>query len=173
MHVNACGENSMQQTAARKPVLRPAQAQPAAASKNREKKENGEKGIGARGRNRTGTVFPPRDFKSLASTNFATRAGGEAKEWRLEPESNRRTRLCRPLYHHSTIQPLCLSGAAIFPAMADKNKCFFRSAIARGVKQQRPVCDWPLGKFWSGKRDSNSRPQPWQGCALPTELFPL
>ena len=26
--------------------------------------------------------------------------------------------------------------------------------------------------FWSGKRDSNSRPQPWQGCALPAELFP-
>ena len=26
--------------------------------------------------------------------------------------------------------------------------------------------------FLSGKRDSNSRPQPWQGCALPTELFP-
>ena len=30
---------------------------------------------GARGRTRTGTVLPPRDFKSLASTNFATRAG--------------------------------------------------------------------------------------------------
>src|SRR5690606_25191547 len=28
-------------------------------------------------------------------------------------------------------------------------------------------------EIWSGKRDSNSRPQPWQGCALPTELFPL
>src|SRR5688572_12309930 len=26
--------------------------------------------------------------------------------------------------------------------------------------------------IWSGKRGSNSRPQPWQGCALPTELFP-
>ena len=26
--------------------------------------------------------------------------------------------------------------------------------------------------FLSGKRGSNSRPQPWQGCALPTELFP-
>ena len=26
--------------------------------------------------------------------------------------------------------------------------------------------------FKSGKRGSNSRPQPWQGCALPTELFP-
>jgi hypothetical protein len=26
---------------------------------------------------------------------------------------------------------------------------------------------------WSGRRVSNSRPQPWQGCALPTELLPL
>ena len=25
----------------------------------------------------------------------------------------------------------------------------------------------------SGKRDSNPRPRPWQGRALPTELFPL
>ena len=28
------------------------------------------------------------------------------------------------------------------------------------------------GPLWSGKRDSDPRPQPWQGCALPTELFP-
>jgi hypothetical protein len=27
-------------------------------------------------------------------------------------------------------------------------------------------------KLWSGRRVSNSRPQPWQGCALPTELLP-
>ena len=27
--------------------------------------------------------------------------------------------------------------------------------------------------IWSGKRDSNSRPRPWQGRALPAELFPL
>ena len=26
--------------------------------------------------------------------------------------------------------------------------------------------------FLSGKRGSNSRPRPWQGRALPTELFP-
>ena len=26
--------------------------------------------------------------------------------------------------------------------------------------------------LWSGRRGSNSRPQPWQGCALPTELLP-
>ncbi len=25
---------------------------------------------------------------------------------------------------------------------------------------------------WSGKRDSNPRPMPWQGIALSTELFP-
>ena len=25
---------------------------------------------------------------------------------------------------------------------------------------------------WSGRRDSNPRPQPWQGCALPTEPLP-
>ena len=30
--------------------------------------------FGARGRNRTGMGSPPRDFKSLASTDFATRA---------------------------------------------------------------------------------------------------
>ena len=30
----------------------------------------------------------------------------------------------------------------------------------------------PSHGSWSGKRVSNSRPQPWQGCALPTELFP-
>ena len=27
------------------------------------------------------------------------------EEWRLEPESNRRTRLCRPLHNHSAIEP--------------------------------------------------------------------
>ena len=27
-------------------------------------------------------------------------------------------------------------------------------------------------EFWSGKRDSNPRPLPWQGNALPIELFP-
>ena len=25
---------------------------------------------------------------------------------------------------------------------------------------------------WSGQPGSNWRPQPWQGCALPTELYP-
>ena len=29
----------------------------------------------------------------------------------------------------------------------------------------------PPGRDESEKRDSNPRPQPWQGCALPAELF--
>ena len=29
-----------------------------------------------------------------------------------------------------------------------------------------------LSNRQSGRRDSNPRPQPWQGCALPTELLP-
>src|SRR5450830_379345 len=42
-------------------------------------------------------------------------------------------------------------------------------AAATGEKKE------PEGSFftiWSGRRVSNSRPQPWQGCALPTELLP-
>ena len=34
-----------------------------------------------------------------------------------------------------------------------------------------PLCH--LARLWSGKRGSNPRPQPWQGCALSTELFSL
>ncbi len=29
----------------------------------------------------------------------------------------------------------------------------------------------PPRRVWSEKRDSNPRPRPWQGRALPTELF--
>src|SRR5260363_302361 len=52
----------------------------------------------------------------------------------------------------------------------------------RGVNGHDCYCFWSLydelaargkgAQKWSGKRGSNSRPQPWQGCALPTELFP-
>lgn len=42
---------------------------------------------GARSRNRTGTVLPPRDFKSLASTNFAIRANWRCKIQQLEMEA--------------------------------------------------------------------------------------
>ncbi len=38
-------------------------------------------------------------------------------------------------------------------------------------KRKGQPCDCPFN-LSSGKRDSDPRPQPWQGCALPTELFP-
>ena len=44
------------------------------------------------------------------------------------------------------------------------------SGEARSINDKRIAKGYPYSL--SGKRDSNSRPQPWQGCALPTELFP-
>ena len=75
---------------------------------------------------------------------------GTHKHWRRDPESNRGTRLCRPLHNHSAIAPKAL----YIRRFSKKGK----AALSPGI--------------WSGKRVSNSRPQPWQGCALPTELFP-
>ena len=43
-------------------------------------------------------------------------------------------------------------------------------AVTAGKRKGRAL--WALPEIWSGKGVSNSRPQPWQGCALPTELFP-
>ncbi|MBS1157897.1 MAG: hypothetical protein H6R15_316 [Proteobacteria bacterium] len=65
----------------------------------------------------------PRDFKSLVSTNFTTRAG-------------------RPAFPGDPMQ------------------------------KRESAGHFPSSEFWSGRRVSNSRPQPWQGCALPTELLP-
>ena len=43
---------------------------------------------------------------------------------------------------------------------------YFKEFFAK--KSRKQSCSLP----WSGKRDSNSRPRPWQGRALPTELLP-
>ena len=40
------------------------------------------------------------------------------------------------------------------------------------AKLNSPNLQRAASKIWSGRRGSNSRPQPWQGCALPTELLP-
>ena len=39
--------------------------------------------------------------------------------------------------------------------------------LGNAAKKESRLC-----RDLSGKRDSNPRHQPWQGCALPTELFP-
>ena len=76
--------------------------------------------------------------------------------WRRGSESNRRGRLCRPLHDHSATPP---RGGRTPGRHAPQ------------TKRESQVSGSP-SKFWSGKGVSNSRPQPWQGCALPTELFP-
>src|SRR5919201_1231585 len=40
------------------------------------------------------------------------------------------------------------------------------------VGVRSPGKAWCEFKKWSGRRASNPLPQPWQGCALPSELLP-
>jgi hypothetical protein len=74
-------------------------------------------------------------------------------KWRREPESNRPTWICNPVHNRF----------AIAPSHTAKFVC---CAVNKKPRKNRGFLKW------SGKRDSNSRPQPWQGCALPAELFP-
>ena len=68
----------------------------------------------------------------------------------------------------------------------DRRTNYFRTAPSRNEAAKAPDGVRPgqkmdekkgsrrasLFRMWSGRRVSNSRPQPWQGCALPTELLP-
>jgi hypothetical protein len=72
--------------------------------------------------------------------------------WRRDPESNWARRICNPLHNRFAIAP----------------KPDVKQEIWASHSSERKI----LPCHWSGKRGSNSRPQPWQGCALPTELFP-
>ena len=47
---------------------------------------------------------------------------------------------------------------------------FIEEVYSKERSVRLPNAPCPEGQ--SGKRDSNPRHQPWQGCALPTELFP-
>ena len=76
------------------------------------------------------------------------------KVWRRDPESNWGRRICNPLHGHYAIAPKTAWGKR------------FRK------KGKADYCRFPFFEFWSGRRVSNSRPIPWQGIALPTELLP-
>ena len=100
-------------------------------------------------------------FKSLASTNFATRAWsgkrrilqrGELigkfnleRKWRLGPESNRGTRLCRPVHNHSATQP---KNAAIEPTsnVRHKNPGWLPGFNESGAGNETRTRDPDLGK---------------------------
>ena len=111
----------------------------------------------------TGFSFPDafhvRDFirRWMDFRQKKTRNGGLTVwiHWRPGSESNRRTRLCRPLHDHSATRPVA------------------GNMRLRASDKTRPRRTEVWTEIWSGKRDSNSRPRPWQGRALPTELFPL
>ena len=74
--------------------------------------------------------------------------GPFASSKRRHPESNRGTGFCRPLPNHSAMSPV-------------------RRALK--VPAAPPA---PPARGQSGRRDSNPRPSPWQGDALPAELLP-
>jgi hypothetical protein len=76
--------------------------------------------------------------------------------WRRGPESNRPGRICSPLHNRFATAPY---SAAVYSIPNEQ----------RYSNKKGSGC-FPL--VWSGRRVSNSRPQPWQGCALPTELLP-
>ena len=109
------------------------------------------------------------DFKSAVSTNSTTRAKrttqlppGTADAidhfWRRDPESNRANRICNPVHNRFAIAPVFLAVC--------------RCCAPGTAPTKKGSLGFPFYGMWSGKRVSNSRPQPWQGCALPTELFP-
>jgi hypothetical protein len=74
---------------------------------------------------------------------------GRSLWWRRGPESNWALRICNPVHNRFATAPL-----------------------NPGILAKKGSRSFPLQKTWSGRRGSNSRPQPWQGCALPTELLP-
>ena len=103
---------------------------------------------GAPSRGRTGTPLfrKAADFKSAVSTNFTI--GAPAAE--RTPASQRNPG----------------SACAQCPVAS-----VVTGTETRAPPRKKGSLSFPL-EIWSGKRVSNSRPQPWQGCALPTELFP-
>ena len=62
-------------------------------------------------------VSPPgRGAGVKARAHGATTRIKDREKWRLGSESNRRTRLCRPLHNHSATQPECL--LMVFPGVS-------------------------------------------------------
>ncbi len=76
--------------------------------------------------------------------------------WRRHPDSNRGSGLCRPVPYHLAMPPYMVPEAGLEPARRKPPRDFKSLASTNSAT-----------RAWSGRRDSNPRPQPWQGCALP------
>ena|SRR5579883_808035 len=87
--------------------------------------------------------------------------------WRRGSESNRRTRLCRPLHDHSATPPLHLgSRKAYTPSVKNKTPVlaprFLCSSVKKGYREG-PLCVFVFTDEymeWCGKRDSHQAPNP-------------
>ena len=110
--------------------------------------------------NRYGYLYP-RDFKSRASASSATSAEGMEATPGIEPGIKVLQTSALPL-GYVAVPTLYMAAVAVSRTFGPD------CGITLPIHEK----DCSFYKQWSGKRDSNSRPQPWQGCALPTELFP-
>ena len=101
--------------------------------------------------------------------------------WRRRRESNPCTRFCRPLPgplgHVATRRSAGCPARIRTSVRGSKVRCptTRRRGIASSHASRSAATTQPprrsIGK-WSGRRDSNPRPSPWQGDALPTEPLP-
>gem|GEM_PF-3557259 len=110
--------------------------------------------------------------------------------WRRGRESNPSRRLCRPLHNRFATSPEYMVRLLSWRVISQINTRR-QPSLNSGAGEESRTLDLNLGKValyqlsysrlgvllttlasWSGRRVSNSRPQPWQGCALPTELLP-
>ena len=113
-----------------------------------------------------GWAHHPRRFsRPVHSTSSATSPFWRVA-WRRHPDSNRGSGLCRPVPYHLAMPPvqsyqkdsfiLVVPEAGLEPARRKPPRDFKSLASTNSAT-----------RAWSGRRDSNPRPQPWQGCALP------
>ena len=126
---------------------------------------------GAQDETRTHTTFRPLPPQSSVYTNFTTCA---------------KALCCIGASKRETSTILAIPHQAMYSARNRTRTCtwlntrtwnervyqFRHSGIDRALRKKMQNGRSAPGSFESGKRDSNPRPRPWQGRALPTELFP-
>ena len=131
-----------------------------------------------RTRSSAGTGGTPRSSGRVRLAGHATaRRCGRSRRWRRAPAGGR-GRACRragwltprKARRRTTPRPSVARG----PTPISMPEISLESCPRLpGNPPPRPVCPRDLGETgcvgtdWSGRRDSNPRPQPWQGCALP------
>ena len=79
------------------------------------------------------------------------------KCWAIKPLKNKKPFIIKRL------QRVLVLGAGLEPARPYRHRILSPACL--------PIPPSERTSYLSGRRDSNSRPQPWQGCALPTELL--